>query len=166
MRSLNHLEPRLDPGSYRSVSLIPLFGKVLEKVAYFSLLRHVMPAISSEQHGFVPGRFCATNLASLLSTAYESIGEQGQTDCIYLHRFFGRVLERQPSALSPQTDNVLPCNRPSSKMANFVPRQQTARRGKWPVLGVESSHVGHTRGGGRCLPGCSFLPTTPKFSVK
>ena len=72
-----------NPGSYRSVSLMPLFGKVLEKVVYFSLVHHVKPAISSEQHGFVTGRSCATNLASLLSTAYEAIEERCQTDCIY-----------------------------------------------------------------------------------
>ena len=72
-----------DPANYRSVSLIPLFGKVLEKVVYLSLLRHVTPAISPEQHGFVPGRSCATNLATLLSAAYNSIDEQCQTDCVY-----------------------------------------------------------------------------------
>ena len=72
-----------DPKCYRSVSLIPLFGKVLEKVAYVSLMRHVKPAISPEQHGFVQGRSCATNLATLLSTAWESIDEKAQTDCIY-----------------------------------------------------------------------------------
>ena len=58
-----------DPRCYRSVSLIPLFGKILEKVAYVSLMRHVEPVIAPEQHGFVRGRSCATNLATLLSTA-------------------------------------------------------------------------------------------------
>ena len=72
-----------DPRCYRSVSLIPLFGKVLEKVVYISLMRHVKPAISPEQHGFVQGRSCATNLATLLSTAWNSIEEKVQTDCIY-----------------------------------------------------------------------------------
>ena len=71
------------PANYRSVSLIPQFGNVLEKVAYFSLLRHVKPAIAPEQHGFVTGRSCTTDLASPLSTAYESIEERCQTDCIY-----------------------------------------------------------------------------------
>ena len=74
-----------DPSNYRSVSLIPLFGKVLEKVAYISLLRHVTPVIAPEQHGFVPGRSCATNLASLLSTAWDAIEDQYQTYCIYTY---------------------------------------------------------------------------------
>jgi len=72
-----------DPNCYRSVSLIPLFGKVLEIVVYLSLLCHVDPVMSPAQHGFVPGRSCATNLASLLSTVWESIEERIQTDCIY-----------------------------------------------------------------------------------
>ena len=72
-----------DPSCYRSVSLIPLFGKVLERVVYLSLLSHVNPAISPAQHGFVTGRSCASNLASLLSTAWESIEDLSQTDCIY-----------------------------------------------------------------------------------
>ena len=72
-----------DPGCYRSVSLIPLFGKVLERVVYLSLLRHVNPVMSPAQHGFAPGRSCATNLASLLSVAWDSIAARCQTDCVY-----------------------------------------------------------------------------------
>ena len=72
-----------DPNCYRSISLTPLFGKVVEKVVYISLLRHVAPAISPAQHGFMSGRSCATNLASLLGTAWDSIEERLQTDCIY-----------------------------------------------------------------------------------
>ena len=72
-----------NPNNYRSVSLIPLFGKVLEKVAYSHLLAHVKPVISSAQHGFVARRSCATNLASYLYTAWESISQGFQTDCVY-----------------------------------------------------------------------------------
>ena len=72
-----------DPRCYRSISLIPLFGKILEKVAYVNLMRHVESVIAPEQHGFFPGRSCATNLATLLSTAWKSIEEKSQTDCIY-----------------------------------------------------------------------------------
>ena len=72
-----------DPNCYRSISLTPLFGNVVEKVVYISLLRHVAPAISPAQHGFMSGRSCATNLASLLGTAWDSIEERLQIDCIY-----------------------------------------------------------------------------------
>ena len=72
-----------DPSNYRSVSLTPLFGKVLERVVYQQLLQHVRPAISSAQHGFVERRSCVSNLASLLSTAWDSFSKRSQTDCIY-----------------------------------------------------------------------------------
>ena len=72
-----------DPLCHRSISLIPLFGKVLEKVAFMCLSKHVEPAISPSQHGFVSGRLCVTNLASLLGTVWDSIDENTQTDCIY-----------------------------------------------------------------------------------
>ena len=65
------------------MSLIPLFGKVLERVAYTCLLSHVNPVLSPDQHGFVSKRSCATNLATLLSTAWDSISLGSQTDCIY-----------------------------------------------------------------------------------
>ena len=72
-----------DPSNYRSVSLTPLFGKVLERVVYQQLLQHVRPVISSAQHGFVERRSCVSNLASLLSTAWDSFSKRSQTDCIY-----------------------------------------------------------------------------------
>ena len=48
-----------NPKNYRSISLIPLFGKVLEKVVYGHLLSHVGPVLSPDQHGFVARRSCA-----------------------------------------------------------------------------------------------------------
>ena len=72
-----------NPANYRSVSLIPLFGKALEKVVYSSLLCHVRPAMSPDQHGFMERRSCATNLATLMADAWQSIEEGLQLDCVY-----------------------------------------------------------------------------------
>ena len=69
--------------NYRSVSLLPLFAKILEKVVYDQLYRHVAPALCNEQHGFVPGRSCTSNLAVFLTSAWEAISEGYQTDTIY-----------------------------------------------------------------------------------
>ena len=69
--------------NYRSVSLLPLFAKILEKVVYDQLYRHVEPALCNEQHGFVPGRSCTSNLAVFLTSAWEAISEGYQTDTIY-----------------------------------------------------------------------------------
>ena len=72
-----------DPQNYRSVSLLSLFGKVLEKVVYDELLRHAAPVLSSAQHGFLPGRSCITNLTTYLHSAWGSISDGCQTDAIY-----------------------------------------------------------------------------------
>ena len=70
-------------GNYRSVSLLPLFAKILEKVVYHQLFLHVSPVLCNEQHGFVPGRSCTSNLAVFLTSAWEAMSEGYQTDVIY-----------------------------------------------------------------------------------
>ena len=74
---------RRDASNYRSVSLLPLFGKVLERVVFNQLYSHVSPVICAEQHGFIPRRSCATNLAVYLKSAWEAISDGYQTDAIY-----------------------------------------------------------------------------------
>ena len=74
---------RRDPNNYRSVSLLPLFGKVLERIVFDQLFRHVSPVISAEQHGFMPRRSCMTNLAVYLRSAWDAISEGSQLDAIY-----------------------------------------------------------------------------------
>ena len=71
------------PDNYRSVSLLPLFGKVLERVVYDEMLCHVSPVLSEVQHGFLPRRSCVSNLATYLHHAWTSISERCQTDVIY-----------------------------------------------------------------------------------
>ena len=70
-------------GNYRSISLLPLFAKILEKVVYDQLFRHVAPVLCNAQHGFVPGRSCTSNLAVFLTSAWEAMSEGYQMDAIY-----------------------------------------------------------------------------------
>ena len=72
-----------DPADYRSVSLLPLFGKVLERVVNDELFRHVKSVLSQHQHGFIPGRSCVANLSIYLKYAWEAISDGYQTDAIY-----------------------------------------------------------------------------------
>lgn len=71
------------PTNYRSISLLPLFGKILERVAYDELFRHVSPVLCEQQHGFIPKRSCVSNLAIYLRSAWEAILDGYQTDAIY-----------------------------------------------------------------------------------
>ena len=75
---------RNSPENYRSVSLLPLFGKIMERCVFETLLAHVQPVLTDKQHGFVPRRSCETNLATLLKTAWDSISSGHQLDILYL----------------------------------------------------------------------------------
>ena len=74
---------RRNPANYRSISLISLFGKVLEKIVHDQLYTHVSSALCPEQHGFVPNKSCVSNLAVYLCSAWEAMQEGYQTDTIY-----------------------------------------------------------------------------------
>ena len=71
------------PANYRSVSLLPLLSKVLERVVYNSLFNHVQSVLSTGQHGFLPGRSCASNLGTMLHSAWNNVSAGSQTDVIY-----------------------------------------------------------------------------------
>ena len=168
-----------DPANYRSVSPIPLCGKVLEKVAYFSLLLHVKPAIAPEQHGFVTGRSCTTNLASLLSAAYESIEERCQTDCIYTD--FSAAFQSVDHSLL--IHKLKMSYHVSGPALNWLTSYLTSRQQRVVVNGKRSEWCrvtsGTPEGGGgwfllcaslstsmtcqlRCPLGCSFTLMTPR----
>ena len=74
---------RNSPVNYRSVSLMPIFSKVIERVVFTSLFKHVRPVLSNKQHGFMPGRSCTSNLCTLLHEAWSNISAGSQTDVIY-----------------------------------------------------------------------------------
>ena len=48
-----------------------------------NLLLHVAPVLSLDQHGFLAGRSCDSNLACLMNQLWESISGGHQTDVIY-----------------------------------------------------------------------------------
>ena len=72
-----------EPSNYRSISLLPLFGKILERVVFAELFKHVSPVLSQQQHGFIPRRSCSTNLSVYLKHAWEAMSDGYQTDVIY-----------------------------------------------------------------------------------
>ena len=57
---------RNDPGNYRPVSLTSICCKVLEKLIRHTLVKHMSQnnQFTKEQHGFLGGRFCITQLLS------------------------------------------------------------------------------------------------------
>ena len=48
--------------NYRSISLLSIPAKCLERIVYSPSYDHVAPSLSDWQHGFIKGRSCVTQL--------------------------------------------------------------------------------------------------------
>ena len=83
---------RQNVANYRPISLLPHVSKVFEKIVCEQIMQHVQPAIAEQQHGFVPGRDCSTNLTSLLQEAYRAVDQRRQLDVVYTD--FSKAFDR------------------------------------------------------------------------
>ena len=70
--------------NYRPISLIPVISKVLERCVLTGLRDHISHLISREQHGFLAGRSCVTQLTSVLHYIGGQLDAVKQIDIIYL----------------------------------------------------------------------------------
>ncbi len=85
-----------DPGNYRPVSLTNVLCKLLESIIKDKLLHHLMAnnLIKDTQHGFMPGRSCATNLTEFMDKVTRSVDEDKSVDIIYLD--FAKASDKVP----------------------------------------------------------------------
>ena len=76
---------RCDASNYRPVSLTSVVGKCMEKIVRDKVMTHlqVNNLICNEQHGFVSGRSCTTQLLETLDEWTEILDEGGSIDAIY-----------------------------------------------------------------------------------
>ena len=70
--------------NYRPISLLPVISKVLERCVLAGLRDHISHLISREQHGFLAGRSCVTQLTSVLHYIGGQLNAGKQIDIIYL----------------------------------------------------------------------------------
>ncbi|KAJ8272727.1 hypothetical protein GJAV_G00092740 [Gymnothorax javanicus] len=130
--------------NYRSVALLPLFSKVMERILHKHILNHVRPFMSEHQHGFYPGRSTATNLLTHVDVISRVIDDKKQLDCVYIdfskafdtinHRFLihklksygigSNLLNLVQSYLTDRTQKVVisGCCSPSSYVPSGVPQ--------------------------------------------
>ena len=74
------------PGNYRAVSLTSIPCKILEDLVREEIQRHLEKnnLMNQNQHGFVQGKSCFTNLLETLEDITASIDEGSEIDMIYL----------------------------------------------------------------------------------
>ena len=77
---------RKSPGNYRPVSLTSVPCKVFESILRKKILEHVdaYNLLSQEQHGFMKGRSCLTNLLETFEEVTSMLDQGGGVDMIYL----------------------------------------------------------------------------------
>ena len=77
---------RAQPCNYRPVSLTCILCKCMEKIVREHMLDHLISCnlISKEQHGFVPGRSCTTQLLEVLDEWTQILDDGGSIDTIYM----------------------------------------------------------------------------------
>ena len=77
---------RTQASNYRPISLTSVAGKLMEKVIRDAIITHLLSnhLLSQNQHGFTPGRTCATQLLCVLEEWSRWLDEGKVIDVIYL----------------------------------------------------------------------------------
>ncbi len=78
--------PKEEPSNYRPVSLTSVACKVLEKIIRKTVVDHLQinNILHDDQHGFVEGRSCSTQLLEALEDWTQTMDEGGCVDVIYM----------------------------------------------------------------------------------
>ena len=85
---------KTDPLNYRPVSLTCILCKVYEKIVRDEILTFVEDKISPQQHGFVKGKSCLSNLLETMDCIMELLEEGIPVDVLYFD--FKKAFDRVP----------------------------------------------------------------------
>jgi hypothetical protein len=85
-----------DPGNYRPVSLTSVPCKMLETIVKDRLMNHLLEnnLIRESQHGFMPGKSCASNLVEFMDFVTEAVDKGQAVDIFYLD--FSKAFDKVP----------------------------------------------------------------------
>ena len=80
-------------GNYGPISLLSIVSKTLERCILNHISQHIQSNIHSAQFGFVNGRFCATQLLSILNIVGKNLDNGLETDVVFMDisKTFGTV---------------------------------------------------------------------------
>ena len=70
--------------SYRPVSLLPICGKILERLIFNEMFLIENNLISSNQSGFMPGDSCINQLLSIIHEIYKSFDDGFEVRGVFL----------------------------------------------------------------------------------
>ena len=73
-----------EPCNYRPISLTCILSKVFEKIVRNHILAYVGQYIVNQQHGFLPGKSCISNLLECMDVVYDILNESDTADILYL----------------------------------------------------------------------------------
>ena len=87
-----------EPANYRPVSLTSIPCKLFEAILKDKKMSHLLEnnLIKESQHGFMPGRSCATNLVLFLDKLTEIVDRGKAADVFYLD--FAKAFDKVPRA--------------------------------------------------------------------
>ena len=85
---------KTDPLNYRPVSLTCIICKVYEKFIRSHILEFLESRISKEQHGFMEGKSCLSNLLETFDTIFDLISEGAPVDLFYFD--FSKAFDSVP----------------------------------------------------------------------
>ena len=87
-----------EPANYRPVSLTSIPCKLFEAILKDKIMSHLLEnnLIKESQHGFMPGRSCATNLVLFLDKLTEIVDRGKAADVFYLD--FAKAFDKVPRA--------------------------------------------------------------------
>ena len=80
--------------SYRPISLTCIMGKVYEKLVRKHMVDHVGKLIAPEQHGFLPGRSCMSNLLDSMDVILDMIDDGLPVDMLFFD--FSKAFDTVP----------------------------------------------------------------------
>ena len=69
---------------YRSISLLPIPAKCLERIVHSAIYDHVSPFLTEWQHGFIKGRSCETQLILTHHQWATALDKGRQVDVVFL----------------------------------------------------------------------------------
>ena len=126
-----------DPANYRPVSLTSIPCKIFESIIKDCIMKHLLEnnLIKESQHGFMPGRSCATNLIIFMDKLTEIVDRGKPADIFYLD--FAKAFDKVPRARLLQK---MERKGISGKVLNWVENWLTGRTQAVKVGNVQSNN--------------------------